>query len=686
VTEVSDEFRRRWKSGQHTATLRGSQRPSQVVMVRTGEYRRGYSAWTTPTVNADIDGESRRRPWQATWHPTSAWKVVPGVSAINFDQDFDTNGTTAGTIIVENVRYVEKTGTLGELYHLIERGGLSPTRGYRAPQSSLKPPAKNEWYGKLAENSQIKVWQGYGDEQAPTFIGFIDKVTPGAKPDNLTLSLRDVGGKVLADSHMFGWNVSKQLPQPIRFKYDGRTGTRVGTGAEASSSRDGHPPRFASDTSAKTEWLSGTRGDKDVTEWIQVRLPRGTYSSFVLHPAYAGMEVYVGIYARARGGAQAGGAAYKPPTWDGEDQDEGWLRAHSGDVVPGEDNGGWHFIRHYNSHSDKQRVHELPGVFELGDDSVLRIGFRRLGKVGDGSYRAGAVRLQAVKDPAPAPKDPKDKSKLVLVKDLSDIVRCVLRWAGFKDWKVDDTGIEIGGDPIAVNREQTYMDVINLVLDIVGSFIFYIEPPTDDEDSLGLPVFRQSNVLADAADDMALIRDTDLLTDIDVNLTDEPKSYIIRVRGRPDKKGLTIGKTLDAGRTLMAVYRPPWSSGRRMSRIIRRHAIMAEPKIKTQLGCETAARLIAYKQALQGATATVDIPGTPEFDIDAQIGLLDSGTGTATRLYIVRRSSTASYGQNSKWMLSLGGSLVDHIDVIETKRDLQKLYPGQTIGDMKSLA
>lgn len=665
MSSVSATFAARWRSGRHF----GPARPSHQVFIRHGEYRRGYHTWDGPTVNADIYGESRQNPWYPVWTPTTDWVEIPGVQNINLDQSFEQDGTTVATLTVDNILMQPTEGVMGYLYHLIVRGALSPMRGYKAPGLPYNVPPTNDWSGVIVEDAQIKVLQGYGDALEPTFVGFIDKVTPKAKPDQLSITARCTGGKVLSDEHIFGWNKSKQLPEPVIFQQSAIRGKIAGYNAEASSVRAGHPARFVTDKSAQSAWISDDHSTDANTEWVEVRLKRGSYSRFVILNGYAGMEMYVGIYARSALGSNTttGGSTIIPPKHDGVDIPEGWVDLGLG-TVPGA-HGGWDYVRKYNAVSDKLNSHNLPGTFEVGDNSILRIGFRNLFKIEAGVYRASVARLNAMLDPTPPTNKRGKPSKVVTVQDPADIVRCVLRWAGFTDWKVDDTGVVLEG-PFVFTRASTYMDIIKKVQDAVG-FTFYMEDPTDDDLSLGAPVFRQTNVLADDPS-AKTIRDKDLLTEMEVNLTDDPKSYIIRVRGRDDKQGLQLGA--QTNRALMAVYRPPWSSGRRMSKIIRRHYTHTDPHLKKQIECEYLARLIALEMALQGATATAVVPGTPEFELDSQVGLVDTGTGTATRLYIVRRSSEYIAGQQARYMTTIGGSLIDSRDVYEVKRDIDKLF------------
>lgn len=839
---VTPQFFEWWRSRNHV----GVARPTQSVRVRKGTFLRGYYTWGGPKVNARIPGETKKNPWLAKWtaHPED-WVDLPNVWSVDLSQDFTQDGIEVATVVLENVLMQQAMGPLGQLYHLIKRGALAPLRGY-APPDWLQLYEQTEWYGMLDRHAQIEVFQGYGTEVQRTFTGLIDDVDTTSAPDRITLTLRDFAGPTLGDQRCFGSVKSKKIHEPVIFKQ--RTelrGTSVGFDARSSSHRPGYYSRFVLDNSVNTKWLSATHTTDAFTEWIEIHVPRGRYEDILLHPAYANMEMYVGIFARD-GGLPDGCSK------DGDDIPNGWV-AGPGDV-PGA-NGGWHYVRKVNAVSAKGQHVSLGGSYELGDKSVIRLGFRNLYKVGTNAYRAGVARFVAVKEKAsltvirpegydaeassardgypatavednnrttrwisgthttdaftewvsvrlprgkyrsfyadiaypnmemyvgvyahdraagtPArmddvdlpegwidngagdivpganggwkylfkvtgvpeseghstkfqfghklelgrnsilrigfrnlysvgtdeyrasvrrlkgnrittpPEDVVTAGRTIIVDDPSDIVRVVLRWAGFTEWDVDDTGATLK-DKWVFSREHTLMDIIKKVQEVTG-FVFFNTPGTNDE-SIGKPVFRERGLLSDEWP-AGTLRDTEMLTAVQAKLTNEPLASIIRVRGAAAtlKEG---GRILGSDpRKLMAVYRPPWHLQGRTAGIIKHH-ITVNPRYKDQASVEMAARLIALQEALAAAAAQVQCPGTPQFQLDDTVGLMDEGTGLFTRLYVSNRTSRFQAGKNASYVTTLGGALIDTPDVVAMKQEIRELIAqlgldGATIG------
>jgi hypothetical protein len=658
MTEVSDTFYARWRSGRHL----GPAKPTHRVLVRQGSFVRDWHPWEGPTVNADIYGESRKRPWSATWTPASDWVEIPNVLSINLDQDLTQRGMTVATITIENTLLREQSGAFGLIYHAIEKGALSPSRGYRPPGLPFAGgPAANEWQDVLVENAQVFVWQGYGNAQEATFVGLIDKVDPTTGPARITLTARD--GKVLSDSHILGYNIPKQIHEPIIFQPTKAKSRRVGKGAEASTSRGGHPPRFVTDGNADSKWMSDDHSTAGNTEWVSIRLPQGRYTDFIMDTAYEGMEIFVGLNLKPRTVQTGLGTAVTDPLRNGEPTGVGWVEAGLGDVPGG--HGGWPYISHFVSNAKGPVGHSLGGdEFECGDGSILRIGMRQLKKVSKDHYRAGMSSLLGVKLP-PRPRGKVKGTKIVKVNDVSDIVRCVLRWAGFKDWKVDDTGGNLEGK-LSFNRDSTYADIIDQVSTSTG-FYFYMQPPID-QDSLGVPTFKEGSV-RERPVGLRKITDRDLLTNIQPSFNDESKAYIIRTRGRGSKNGRELGA--QHTKRIMDVYRPPWVvHGNHMARVIK-HVVHEDPKIKDMGTLKVFSRLWALQMALAGATAQAEVPGTPEFGVDEQVWLKDDTTGIQTRLWVTRRATAYQAGKNANWKLTIGGALIDTEDVTLVMRDLK---------------
>lgn len=392
MTVVGDEFRARWASRRHVGTWA----PTQTIQVRKGEFQRGYSRWQGNPVDAKIPGESKETPWQSTWVPLTAWSTLPTVVECSMEQGFDSNGIATATITLENV-LLRETSNLGVLYHYIDRGALAPWRGYNAPGQPWWQVAPNEWYGVLMRNSQVRIWQGYGvDVAVSPFVGLIDDVDTASQPDRIVLTCRDFG-KVLTEERMFGWNIGPKLRPPVIFTAAGKltgVGEAAGHGAEASTERDGHPARFVTDRDVKTIWISHDHTTAANTEYVQIRLPKGRYESIAIHPNYPGMEVFVGVYARDN---LLGG---EPCQIDDFDIPNGWIRLpddEGGGVVPGSPHGGWPYIKRWPAMSDAGKSYRLDHKLELGDDSVMRVGFRNLRHIGNGVHRCGCARFKAIR-------------------------------------------------------------------------------------------------------------------------------------------------------------------------------------------------------------------------------------------------------------------------------------------------
>jgi hypothetical protein len=399
----------RWASRLHV----GEARPRVRVMVRLGRFVHGNDPWPTRKtdplyINAKIYGEKASKPWRGRWLPTGGWVEVPNVAQVELTQDFENNGITVATVHVDNVVMTEHNdGPFGDIYHLIERGYLSPFRGGAGPSRVPTPPA-NDWYGLLNRKAQVRVYEGYGEDTLePTFSGLIDDCDVASHPDTIIITARDFG-QALTDQAVFGHVITPQLPEPVVFRSlgvgsDGSEGTGVGYDASASTTRAGHPARFVNDDDVKTLWISHDHTTPDNTEWVQVRLPRGRYESFAIHAGQPGMEMFVGIFARNDG---LGG---EPCTVDDEPIEDGWVRPSElpdptvgGNSVPG-GNGGWPYVKHWSSVSDKGHTNTLSASFEVGDGSVLRVGFRNLYKVTPGVYRASVARFRGVKRSDPTP-------------------------------------------------------------------------------------------------------------------------------------------------------------------------------------------------------------------------------------------------------------------------------------------
>lgn len=683
MIEMPSRFERAWRSGAHV----GPNQPTAVVQVQKGHWRRRNYPWAGGDVDADIPGETRSQPFYPKWEPHTEWVTLPGVEVVRKNKGFDQRGGTAVTIVLQNVGYSERLGPLGGVYHLIENGYLAPFRGYTPPGRPRKGQvARNEWYDVLARRARIRIWQGYGepvlvDGEMPldggpngrwTVTGTIDDVDLTSAPHLVTITARD--SYMLTDQRLFGWTKSRSVLDPVTFapRQEGLERKTVGSSARGSSDDGAHPARFVLDTNPNTRWESQDHSDEAVTEWVEIRLPKGTYTEYHLHPAFSGMEMFVGVYVRPRGGhgdARTGGhTAAEPARVNGDEVNEGWLNLPGGGEVPGA-KGGWRYIRRFDRVSTEALTRSLGATIETGDNSILRIGFRKLAKVsGEDRYRAGVVRLTALRYRPPTKDERKQRRRWIFVDDISDMVKVALRWAGFEEWEVESTGVGLKGK-FVVNRSSFLTDIIEEATKQTG-FVFYLKPPTNGE-SHGVPVFRRNGALA-PVDNIPEIRDTDLLTGIQVKVSEEPLAYNIRIAGRvADQKegGVTIGAT--STRRILCYYKPPWARAGRLSGVLK-HVLKTYNELRTFEECQIAAYLVAIEQALEAVTATCEVPGNPFLDLDEQVGIVDTGTGMNTRLWVTNVADEQHVGQKRTWKTTIGGAFIDTPDVYDLMADITR--------------
>lgn len=673
---VTQRFMDIWRSKAQV----GSRRPTMVVEVRGGSWRRAYRDWPN-AIDATIPGETRNLPWYPIFTETTPWVQVPNVLSCEFTQDFEQNGMSIATIVVDNVAFEQATGPFGDLYHAISRGYLSPSRGYDAPGRPDDGLAQNGWYDVLTEQRQVRVWQGFGEPErvngampesggtngAWVFNGLIDDVDGDSVPARLTIIARM--GKVLTDSRVFGWNKSKQLLDPITFsdRLEADNIQDVGENAAASSE---HSAQYVAanvlddDGTNKTYWRSANAISGDYTEWVEIRLPSGRYRQIVLE-CDAGMRAYIGFFVRAwADGTQA--------MVDGSNVDDGFV-VIGDNIVPGA-NGGWPYIHEVASTSGSRTLIDFGHSIVTGNDSVVRVGFRNLA-AGDGTFRA---RVRSFKARRRERSEAAIKEKWILVDDLSDVVRVVLRWAGYQDWDVENTGSRLKGKAI-FNRATFLIDIIKRAQELTG-YVFFVSDPINGE-SQGVPVFRRNSALQSASLLLTEIRDTDLLTGLRTKRSEEPLPYIIRVRGKTKRArtlltsqggGLSLGVTTLGGDTsvrIMAVYRPPWTQDNTLGGVIKHHT-HTDNALRSLLECEIGCYLVAIASCLAAFTAVIEIPANPAIELDQQIGLIDTATGLNTRLWISARSSTFTAGERTAWTMSVQGALIDTADLIALKDEI----------------
>ena len=310
------------------------------------------------------------------------------------------------------------------------------------------------------------------------------------------------------------------------------------------------------------------------------------------------------------------------------------------------------------------------------------ISARDFGGVLTDSYIFGWNKPPHIKDPitfVPWNYDPKQVRtsgkhwRWIRVKDVTDVVRCVLRWAGFKDWQVENAGVELK-TPYQVDKSKSYMDVITDIQAQLGYVFFIAEPNQADDLSIGTAVFRrsQATVQTSKAKPVALSGKR-LLTDFKPRFDNASDRYIIRVRGQlldRAKGGRPLGG--DPNPRVTFQYWPPWMNY--MAGVIKQLTYYnigdtSSVGFQTIWDCQMACMLIALQIALQRETCTGSTIGTPALGLDSMAYITDEATGVASRCYIANRKSTMKLGgdgtsamgsgTNPIWATDFGGSLVD---------------------------
>jgi hypothetical protein len=679
--KVSPLFVERWLSG----IMLGSQGPVGTVEVRRGHLQRSFHPYDSFGLPAfgDYPGAVGNGFWYADWTPTSDWEQLDGVRNVRLDQSFDNNGVTSATLLVDNIVLTEETGHAGMLYHVVNNGYYSPLQGYVAPgRPNLGIPETP--YFQVLENAQIRVRQGYGvDTLVTTFLGLVDDIETNSVPNQLTITGRDFGG-VLVDEECFGWAKEVLIQDPITFasRDMAENRTRVGGGAQASSQEAGFPPVNVTVVDSRTEWVSQDHSAADVTEWVEIHVPAGTYSSIYLSTSYSHLHAYIGVYPKALGSIAGG---YYEPKFNGAPIDgasDSYQTDNSGHVVgvgwydpnsvtvPG-DNGGWAYQGEIGSTVGGSGVDvALAGTFEMGDDSVIRVGFRNLQEdgslYGDGTHvhRCSVIRLAGIMRTVT---QDASQGSWIIIDDVTDIIRCCLRWAGFKQWEVEYAGVNLQENQI-FDKSNSLMAIINSVTAGIG-FNFFIAEPLDDDDDLdiGYPVCRNNRVFENYTGPTASFSDTTLLTDARVTISNADERSIIRARGVDVPNGITLGGQDGDIKRVMYAYEPPWSA--KMAGVIK-HLTHTDPTYyATVADCQFACYLLALQIALQKYTTILDLPGTPAIGLDTLQDVIARSQGLNTRVYVTNRTSEMQFGDDGYYTTELGGSLVDTPDVAGVVKD-----------------
>lgn len=495
----------------------GGWKPTTVVEIQRGNFRRDYRTWAYDDVHATIPGEDAGFPWWPKFEETTGWARLPNISSVDLTTDFDQNGCQVATVVMDNVEYLAQTGATALAFHTVARGYFAAYRGFKPdtrPDSGL---SENIWARVVDEMANIRIWVGFGEPEVDgdgivvtsggakgcwVFNGLVDDVDLDAQPAQITLTARM--GKTLTDARLFGWNKSKQLKDPVTF-----VGSTVTDGAD-----------------------------------LEATMPRGT---------------------------------------------------------------------------------------------------------------------QAIR-----------------VDDVSDMVKVVLRWAGFTEWEVENTGVSIKTRK-PFNRSTFLIDVIKAACDQTG-FVFFIADPTNGN-SIGVPTFRRASATLKASIGLvAELRQDDFITDLAVKLSEEPRGYIIRVRGKESKVGSALGGDLTT--RIMAVYRPPWTQDNSMAGIIK-HVTHTDFNLGSFEECLAGCYLIAIAEALEAVTATAQINGNPNIELDDQVGILETTTGVNSRMWVRSRTLNMSQGERAAWTMTLTGSLIDVPDMQDLLDEIDDITWGSTLPPAK---
>lgn len=332
-----------------------------------------------------------------------------------------------------------------------------------------------------------------------------------------------------------------------------------------------------------------------------------------------------------------------------------------------------------------------------GTPDQVQISARDFGGVLADSYLFGWNKTRNIKDPITFVPEGYSRSQInttgkryrwIEIKDVTDIVRCCLRWAGFKEWQIQDAGVNLR-TTYTVDRSKSYMDVITDIQGQLG-WVFFISEPTSDDLSIGVPIFRQAQAgLQRSKAQPISIGGSRMLTDLKPVHDNTNDRYIIRVRGEllsAKKGGVPLGG--DTSRRVTFQYWPPWMNW--MAGIIKQltyYNIGDQSAIgyQTIWDCQTACILIAIQIALARDTATASTLGNPAIGLDSFAYLTDAATGIAGRCYIANRKSTMKIGgdgtsqitsqatqaQEPIWSTDFGGSLVDSPEWDHLRNDYQ---------------
>lgn len=671
------EQEQRWLSGDHV----GAATPVLRAFVRRGRLRRHYENLPDKEVFAYIPGtKGPNAVWYAEWVPDEDFMEVPNIRESSGNSDFDQNGVEQITVAIDNVVMVENEGLSG-LFHEISRGHMSPLRG-QAEFNSIKVGSENEWSDIFkVPATQIVLCAGYGEAYFPLFSGLIDDCDLDTAPDVITITARNFG-KALTDQRVFMDAKHLWVRDPITFcdRQQADQITDVATSARAKSTNGSSPARLAIDDEDDTAWVSERHGSEMELEWIEVTVPNARIEDFEVFCS-PGMEMYVSVYATNEN-VPGGG---KARTTDGTNVGSGWVNVDELGHVPGTTIPYTRFVNQVKDTPTKYGVRKGGGGFVVGDDSKVRIWFRRLSeiRVPEVRYHAAVKSFKVFDRKRMAEAR---KNHWILVDDVSDIVKVVLQWAGLKDWEVESVGVRLA-DKMVFDRQTFLIDIIRKICELT-SYVFYVKPPDSfDVDDLsktsnlstGVAVFRNNNAMrTQPLDKRYFVRDESILTGFQPRFSREPLADSIRVRGRTVAKQKKqknpnvhpLGE--DRLRRYQYSYRPVWARDGAFGNI-RRPVVHYEEQVNTVYLAKVTCLLIAFRQALESAQASASFPLFPPINLDHQLVVRDQATAIHTRLWIARRSWEYRGGETRTFQMTVAGSMLDVPDTQETVEELVHL-------------
>lgn len=661
--DIAPELYARWKSANQV----GGAKPSMRVTVTRGLIDKTYQPFEFLTGGSEdfatIVSGNNTTPWQGFWRATGEPKEVPNVYSVKWQQGFSQQGSRSATIEIENIIYKAIVG-VGGTYHAIMRGYLSPWLGMQLIARAKIPSwVENEWFEVLDNGYKVDVYEGYGDQMTRTFSGLIEDSDLETQPDRITVTARDFG-ILFTDQRMMGWNKPPECRAPVQMADRRKTlGVKpVGSGPSASSTAGGRNVGDIVKPGNRTDWVSDGHEGSGGVEWVEIKVPAGFYEDFYTLLPYKNQSIYVSIHAAAGS------------TWNGEGV-AGWIDGGKGEVPEGEQP----FTNAWGGTSTAGATRSLGGSLQATAGTIIRLSLRNLPYRSEwGDHRAGVTRFAAFRfgtdSKHPAKGSPETHAKgWVLVDDLADIAKVVFMWAGFHEWEVEELGVSLN-KPMAWAMDKFLVDVLTDI-QAQANWLAYIESPSASEESIGVPCFVHNRANDPPPANMIEVRDADLLESMKTKIDLSNLPYIIRFRGAVDQKN---GTTFDGDlvKRYNGTYFPPWSgagpieteSGRTAG--VRRHTLVIDSNLSSDEECLFGAILSAIQYGLEAYTGEFQISGYP-IELNQQVSVVDKTTGVNSRLWTSSIQSEHTTGPDGEWKMTVGGALIDNIDMQQLNLDLE---------------